>query len=62
MRTFIKLRSFLAMESGLAERVGMLERSTNKLFKAVFERLDDLEEGLPDHPKDRKRIGLKPKN
>jgi hypothetical protein len=50
------------MESGLAERVGMLERSTNKLFKAVFERLDDLEEGLPDHPKDRKRIGLKPKN
>ena len=62
MRTFIKLRSFLAMESGLAERVGKLEKSTNQLFKAVFERLDDLEEGLPDHPKDRKRIGLKSKD
>jgi hypothetical protein len=61
MRTFIKLRSFLPMESGLADRVGKLEKSTNQLFKAVFERLDDLEEGLPDHPKDRKRIGLKPK-
>lgn len=61
MRTFIKLRSFLAMESGLAERVGKLEKSTNRLFKAVFERLDDLEKGLPNHPKDRKRIGLRPK-
>jgi ORF6N domain len=62
MRTFIKLRSFLAMDSSLADRVGKLEKSTNQLFKAVFERLDDLEEGLPDHPKDRKRIGLKPNN
>lgn len=61
MRTLIKLRTFLAMESGFAERVGKLEKSTNQLFKAVFERLDDLEEGLPDHTKDRKRIGLKPK-
>lgn len=61
MRTFIKLRSFLAMESSLAERVGKLEKSTNQLFKVVFERLDDLEDGLPNHPKDRKRIGLKPK-
>ena len=62
MRTFIKLRSFLAMESSLAERVGKLEKSTNHLFKVVFERLDGLEEGLPDHPKDRKRIGLKSKD
>lgn len=61
MRTFIKLRSFLAMESSFAERVGKLERSTNQLFKVVFERLDDLEDTLPDHPKDRKRIGIKPK-
>ncbi len=61
MRTFIKLRSFLAMESSLAERVGKLEKSTNHLFKVVFERLDSLEEELPNHPKDRKRIGLKPK-
>ena len=64
MRTFIKLRSFLAMESGLAERVGKLEKSTNHLFKVVFERLDTLEEAeLPkyEHPHNRKRIGLKSK-
>lgn len=61
MRTFIKLRSFLAMESSLAEQVSKLEKNTNQLFKIVFERLDNLEEELPSHPKDRKRIGLKPK-
>ena len=58
MRTFIKMRSFIAMESGLAERVGRLEKGTNQLFKAVFERLDNLEETLPEHSKDRKRIGI----
>jgi hypothetical protein len=58
MRTFIKLRSFLAMESSLAEQVSKLEKNTNQLFRIVFERLDNLEEGLPSHPKDRKRIGL----
>ena len=58
MRTFIKMRSFLAMESGLTERVGRIEKGTNQLFKAVFERLDNLEETLPEHPKDRKRIGI----
>ena len=64
MRTFIKLRSFLAMESGLVERVGKLEKSTNNLFKVVFERLDSVEStDLPkyEHPHDRKRIGLKSK-
>lgn len=58
MRTFIKMRSFLAMESGLAERVGRLERGTNQLFKTVFERLDDLEDTLPEHSRDRKKIGI----
>ena len=61
MRTFIKLRSFLLMESSLATRVGKLEKSTNHLFKVVFERLDSLEEGLPLYPKDSKKIGLKHK-
>lgn len=64
MRTFIKLRSFLAMESGLADRVGKLEKSTNHLFKVVFERLDSLDEAeLPkyEHPHDRKRIGIESK-
>lgn len=62
MRTFVRLRSFLAMESGLAEKMNKLERNTNHLFKVVFERLDSLEETLPEHPKDRKRIGLKSKD
>ena len=59
MRTFTKLRSFLAMESSLKEDVGQFKKETNHLFKIVFERLDDLDEGLPEHPKDRSRIGLK---
>ena len=62
IRTFVKLRSFLAMEGTLADKVGRLEKSTNHLFKVVFERLDNLEDGLPTHPKDRKRIGLKPRD
>lgn len=64
IRTFVKLRSFLAMEGALTDKVGRLEKSTNHLFKVVFERLDRLEEGeLPkyEHPHDRKRIGLKSK-
>lgn len=61
MRTFIKMRSFLAMESGLAVRVGRLEKGTNQLFKTVFERLDNLEDTLPEHPKDRKKIGIRTK-
>ncbi len=64
MRIFVKLRSFLAMETGVAERVGKFEKSTNHLFKVVFERLDALEESeLPkyEHSHDRKRIGLKSK-
>lgn len=62
MRTFVRLRSFLAMESGLTEKMDKLERNTNHLFKIVFERLDSLEDTLPEHPKDRKRIGLKSKS
>lgn len=64
MRTFIKMRSYLALESGLADRVGKIEHATNSLFKNVFERLEFLEaDNLPkyEHPPERKRIGLKPK-
>jgi hypothetical protein len=61
IRTFVKLRSFLAMQGTLDDKVGRLEKSTNHLFKIIFERLDNLEDGLPAHPNDRKRIGLKPK-
>ena len=37
MRTFTKLRSFLAMESSTNERLDKLEKGTHKLFKIVFE-------------------------
>lgn len=61
MRTFTKLRSFLAMESSLKEEVGSLKTSTNQLFKIVFERLDNLEEQVtPKLPANRKKIGLRP--
>lgn len=58
IRTFVKLRSFLEIEGALAEKVGRLEKSTNHLFKVVFERLNDFEEGLPAQDHKRKRIGL----
>ena len=60
IRTFVKLRSFLAMENSLENRVSDLEAGTNKLFRIVFERMDKCEEILlPKLPKDRKKIGLK---
>jgi hypothetical protein len=33
MRAFVKLRSFLAIENSLPEKVNQLEKGTNKLFK-----------------------------
>lgn len=60
MRTFIKLRSFLAMENSLESRVSKLEQGTNKLFKVVFERLDSVEDVIETKlPTRRKKIGLK---
>lgn len=60
MRTFIKLRSFLAMESSIESRVNKLEQGTNRLFKVVFERLDSVEEVIETKlPSRRKKIGLK---
>lgn len=60
MRTFTKLRSFLAMESSVDNRVTNLEKNTHKLFKIVFERLDKIEDQVtPKLPTNRKRIGLK---
>lgn len=61
IRTFIKLGSFLAMESSFDERIGNLEQGTNKLFKIVFERLDAVEESAPALSPQRKQIGLKTK-
>lgn len=70
MRTFTKLRSFLAMEGSLEDRTTDLEvemKETHKVFKLVFEKLDQVEDKLnfyvesvtPKLPKTRKKIGLK---
>lgn len=60
IRIFVKLRSFVAFENTTDKRVGVLEKNTTKLFKVVFERLDDIEETLsPRLPGNRKKIGLK---
>ncbi len=42
MRTFTKLRSFLAMESTLKNQVNKLEQDTTQLFRIVFEKIDDV--------------------
>jgi hypothetical protein len=61
MRTFTKLRSFLAMDPSLKDDVGQLKKNTNHLFKIVFEKLDNLEEQVtPKLPANRKKIGLQP--
>lgn len=62
MRTFIKLRSFLAMESSIETKVNKLQEGTNRLFKIVFERLDSVEEATPALKPNRKKIGLKLRN
>ena len=60
MRTFTKLRSFLLMENNNTSRMDKLENGTNRLFKIVFQRLDEIEEGLiPKLNPVRKKIGLK---
>lgn len=60
MRTFTKLRSYLAMEGSNENRLDKLENGTNQLFKIVFERLDSLEDQIkPRLPETRKKIGLK---
>ena len=60
IRIFVKLRSFVALESTTDKRLGILEKNTTKLFKVVFERLDTIEETIaPRLSPARKKIGLK---
>ena len=62
IRTFIKLRSFLAIENASADKVDELGQGTYRLFKIVFERLDSLEEiVIPNLDSECRRIGLKNK-
>jgi hypothetical protein len=62
IRTFIRLRSYLAMENSLTEKMKKLEQGTNKLFKVVFERLDAIEDATPALKPNRKKIGIKVKD
>lgn len=62
IRTFIKLRSFLAIENATSNKVDELGQGTYKLFKIVFERLDCLEEiVIPKIDSERRHIGLNKK-
>jgi hypothetical protein len=58
MRIFTKLRSFLMLEKDLRDRMSQLEIDTNKLFKLVFERLDEYETNIAPIKK-QKKIGIK---
>jgi hypothetical protein len=60
IRIFTKLRSFLLLEKGLSERIDKLESGTNKVFKAVFERMDSIEEVIDTKlPTTKRKIGIK---
>ena len=61
MRIFTKLRSFHMLEKDIVKQMDDLKEDTNKVFKIVFERLDDLETSLPSFPSDRQKIGIKDK-
>lgn len=63
IRTFTKLRSFIAMENTTDKRIEELEKGTHKLFKIVFERLDSIENIIePKLSPNRKKIGLRTKD
>lgn len=61
MRTFVKLRSYFALEDRIESKIDKLEQNVTQVFKVVFERLDNLEEP-PTIQQNRKRIGLKDEN
>jgi len=57
MRTFVKLRSYIALEDRVDRKVNSLEQDVTKVFKVVFEKLDRLEKS--DIPaKSRRKIGF----
>ncbi|OUR94046.1 hypothetical protein A9Q84_18205 [Halobacteriovorax marinus] len=58
MRTFVKLRSFHALEDRIDRKVNDLEENVTKVFKVVFERLDSLG-GSPEKIKKKSKIGFK---
>jgi hypothetical protein len=59
IKMFIRLRKYLASDESVVDRVEQLEKGTDKLFRIIFERLDNVENMIPLLPKDRNKIGLK---
>ncbi|MBL7663502.1 MAG: ORF6N domain-containing protein [Bacteriovoracaceae bacterium] len=59
MRIFMKLRGYHMLEKDLTQQMNELKNDTNKMFKIVFERLDDLE--TPLLPETRRKIGINDK-
>ena len=59
MRTFVKLRRLLHSDESLTSKINKIEKGADKLFKVVFERLDQLERNTPILPQKRKKINLK---
>jgi hypothetical protein len=58
MRIFTKLRSFHMLEKDLVNRITYLESDTTKVFKLVFERLDQIESLEDSMSKDRRKIAI----
>ncbi len=63
MRTFTKLRQLLASDETLTDKMHKIEEGTTKLFRVVFDRLDQIDDKInrevPSLSPTRKRIGLK---
>ncbi len=60
MRIFTRLRSYLLLESELRKDMKDLKVETGKLFKIVFERMDEVENEIrPKIDPKRNKIGLK---
>lgn len=59
MGIFTKLRSFHLLEDKFQAQVNEVKANTNRIFKIVFERLDDLEGARPNLDIKRRKISLK---
>lgn len=60
MRTFTRLKGHFMMALDFEDEFKEMKSDTNKMFKVVFERLEEIEEILePRLPPKRKKIGLK---
>ncbi len=59
MRIFTRLRSFHMLEKDVGRQIGEIKNDTNKMFKIVFERLDELDTEKLALPVKRRKIGLK---